>query len=242
MSRALYLLLGLVLWMDISGAATAQDAAYRGPMAYSNTGKPTKLPMPVNLESLPAHVREALLKVMQSPTITAVAPAEEFCASGDTYLWLLDHPDRVSLAWRRLNIGAVDICPADGGCFNWKDEQGSELTWKTISKNGEGRIWYAEGKVRPATLLPIVPVRAVAVLRHGTRKKEDDGNPVIKHQLEVFLQTDSKMAGLVLRMLGPAAPRMAEQGSEQLLLFFSGIARYVEKNPSKAAKLLAEKK
>jgi hypothetical protein len=146
------------------------------------------------------------------------------------------------MAWRRLNIGAVDICPLEGGRFVWKDDNGSELTWRTVSKNGEGRIWYAEGKVRAGALLPVVPVRAVAVLRHGAKKKEDDGNPLIRHQLEVFLQTDSRAANLVLRMLGPTAPRMAQQGAEQLLMFFSGIAKYIEKYPTKAPLLLSEKK
>jgi hypothetical protein len=45
-----------------------------------------------------------------------------------------------------------------------------------------------------------------------------------------------------MRLIGPAAPRMAQDGAEQMLLFFSGIARYVDRHPSKAKALLAEKK
>lgn len=235
MNRALYSLLGVVCWMGCVGTATAQESA------STHSSKQSKLALPVDLETLPAVVREALAKVMLAPTITAVAPADEFASSGEMYLWLLDHPDRVSLAWKRLNITAVDILPLDGGRFNWKDDQGSELTWRAISKTGEGRIWYAEGHVRPSALLPLVPVRAVAILRHGV-KKDEAGTPVICHQLEVFLQTDSKAANLVMKLLGPAAPRMAEQGAEQLLMFFSGIAKYVDKHPKKAPTLLAEKK
>jgi hypothetical protein len=236
MNRASSLPLGVLIWMGCLGFANGQEPASR-----TDLSRYSKIPLPVNVDSLQPFVREALANVMQSPTITAVSAADEFCSSGDMYLWLLDHPDRVSLAWRRWKIGAIDITPQEGGRFVWKDDQGSELTWRTVSKNGDGRIWYAEGKVRPAALFPIVPIKAVAILRHGVRKREE-GDPIIRHQVEVFLQTDSKAASIVLKMIGPTAPRMAEQGAEQMLLFFSGIAKYVEKNPSKAPSLLAERK
>ena len=42
-------------------------------------------------------------------------------------------------------------------------------------------------------------------------------------------------------MVGPAAPRMAEQGAEQLLLFFSGPARHLYKHPDEVPTLLAPK-
>jgi hypothetical protein len=230
MKCARTLLLGVTVW---AGCAL--------PVLGEERGTTSKLPLPVAVETLPPVVREALARVMQAPTLTAVAKPEEFCTTGEMYLWLLDHPDRVSLAWQRLKIGAVDICPLDGGRFRWQDDQGSELTWRAVAKSGEGRVWYAEGKVRPGSLLPLVPVRAVAILRHGV-KQNGDADPTVRHQVEVYLQTDSRTANIVLRMLGPAAPRMAEQGAEQLLVFFSGIARYVDKHPAKASALLAEKK
>jgi hypothetical protein len=247
MMRAYTLLLGVVVWMGWINIAAAQGPEVKRPTAsgeISPTGygsRPSKVPLPVDLETLPETTRDAIAKVMQQPTITAVAPMEEFHSTGPMYLWLLDHPDRVSFAWKRLKVGAIDIGALDGDRFNWRDDQGSDLTWKTVAKNGEGRIWYAEGKVRPAALLPLVPVRAVAVLRHGVTKNEQ-GDPMIRHQVEVFLQTDSKTANLVTRMIGPAAPRMAEQGAEQMMLFFSGIARYVDRYPARAKSLLAEKK
>ena len=43
-------------------------------------------------------------------------------------------------------------------------------------------------------------------------------------------------------MAGPAAPRMAEEGAEQLLFFFSGMARYLEKHPDQMAALLTPAK
>jgi hypothetical protein len=229
------MLVGVMLWMlSQSIVAPAQEPSARSiPRA--------KVALPVSLDSLPATTREPIEKVIQQPTISAVAPLEEFSSNGSMYLWLLDHPNRVSLAWQRLNIGAVDIYATKDGRFAWRDENGSELVWSTVAKSGEGRVWYAEGKVKPGFLLPMVPVKAVAVLRHGIRKN-DDGEPMIRHQVEVFLQTDSKAASLFAKMLGTAAPKMAEQGAEQLLLFFSGIARYVDRNPDKAEFLLGEKK
>ena len=42
--------------------------------------------------------------------------------------------------------------------------------------------------------------------------------------------------------MGSNAPKMAEQGAEQLLFFFSGVARYLHKNPDKLDATLGPKK
>ena len=68
--------------------------------------KAKKLPLPVALEDLPSTTRAALNKVMKSPTVTALCPAEEFVAHPDIYQWLLDHPDRTAAAWRKIGVDA----------------------------------------------------------------------------------------------------------------------------------------
>ncbi|QVL30924.1 hypothetical protein KIH39_18995 [Telmatocola sphagniphila] len=202
---------------------------------------PVKLPWPVELSAIPETHREAVTKVVQSPTLSALGSSEEFHSDFKSYLWMLDHPERVTLAWRRLGIAAVEIRRTKEGNFTWSDGQGSELVWTCVASNDEGRIWYAEGKARAGALCPVVPVKAVAVLRHKAIR-DSQGLSGVRHQTEIFLQTDSKAAVIVTRLLGPAAPRYAEQGAEQVLLFFSGIADYLAKHPEKGPSLLAEKK
>src|SRR5262245_17280946 len=198
------------------------------------------LPLPVPLESMPGVTRDALVKVIKDPTITAVSPADDFVAQPDMYQWLLDHPDRTAAAWRKLGIGAVEIKPLKDGRFYWKDDNGSELVWQTVARGPSGRVWYAEGRVKPGPFLPSFPVTAVAVLNHADKPK-DKGDATITHQIEVFLRTDSKAAALATRLLGDSAPKMAQEGSEQLLMFFSGMARYAHDKPEKAKAALAEK-
>jgi hypothetical protein len=197
----------------------------------------TKLPLPVALEAMPAPTRDALTKVMKDPTITAVSPPEEFVAQPDMYQWLLDHPDRTAGAWRKMGVAAVEIKPLKDGRFCWKDENGSELVWQNVAQGPTGRVWYAEGKVNPGPLFPTVSVTAVAVLTYADTPRST-GDAVIKHQIEVFLHTDSKTANLMTKILGDGAPRMAAQGSEQLLMFFSGVAKYAHDKPEKARSLL----
>ena len=62
---------------------------------------------PIAIDALPTEIRGKIAKVVQSPTMTAKGPAEEFPAN--FYEWLLDHPDRVALAWRRLGVPCVGI-------------------------------------------------------------------------------------------------------------------------------------
>jgi len=201
----------------------------------------SSLPMPVPLEDMPAVTRDALSKVMKAPTLTSVCPVEEFIAHPDTYQWLLDHPNRTAAAWRKLGVGAVEIRTLKDGRFFWKGEDGSQLVWQAVAKGPGGRVWYAEGQVKPASFLPMVPVTAVAVLAH-TETPRATGDCLIKHQVEVYLHTDNKAAALVTKMLGESAPRMAQQGSEQLLMFFSGIAKYAHDKPEKATNLFADTK
>jgi hypothetical protein len=54
--------------------------------------------------------------------------------------------------------------------------------------------------------------------------------------------SDSRAAHVILRVLGPAVPNVAEQAAGQLLDFFGGIAAYVQKHPTRADELLAPKK
>ena len=86
-----------------------------------------------------------------------------------------------------------------------------------------------------------MPVKAVAVLSRP-QKAMKDGVAAFSTTVQVYLQSDSKAATLALRVLGPTAPKLAEQGAEQFLEFFNGIAEYVQKNPTKADALLAPKK
>jgi hypothetical protein len=190
---------------------------------------------PVPLDGLPANLRESVAKVVRDPTLSAHGPPEEFV--GSAYEWLLDHPDRVATAWRRLGVPCVGITNKGDGRFTWSDGQGSDVAWVTAYSGPTMRIWFAEGQAKPGATLPIIPVKAVAVLRHSKRA-DDSGQVLVTHEVDVYLQTDSKAAALVARLLGPAAPRLAEQGASQLLLFFSAMAKHIDEHPDQVPTLM----
>src|SRR4051812_4869875 len=101
-------LAGLV-WVAIASAqAPVMPAEYAVPqqrMRLFSTPRPRTAPVP--LDVLPANLREQVARVVRDPTLSAHGPAEEF--AGATYDWLLDHPDRVAIAWRRLGVPCVGI-------------------------------------------------------------------------------------------------------------------------------------
>jgi|GEM_PF-1066912 len=193
------------------------------------------------LEHVAEGYRDAVAAVLKSPTMSVKAEEEEFFAEAKIYDWLVEHPDRASLAWQRLKVPCLEIVDQGKGIFKWTDDAGSELTWQTVGKYEHGTIWYATGKVKAGTLIPTVPVKAVAIL-HTPRGAEKDGVSTIKPSIRMHLLTDSKVASTVMRVVGPAAPKMAEQGAEQLMFFFSGLARYAHKKPEQVEVLLAPKK
>ena len=181
--------------------------------------------------------RDAVAAVVGRPTLTAAGGEAGFRARPELYDWLLDHPDRASAAWRRMGFPCVPIEARPGGWFRWQDDEGSTVDWKPVARFADGVVWYATGSIKRGTLLPAVPVTAVAVL-HAPRTPGEDGGPAtITPTLRVYMATDSRAAAAVLRLLGPAVPRMAEQGADQVLLFFSGPARYADRHPDEAADL-----
>src|SRR5206468_471677 len=112
-----------------------------------------------------------------------------------------------------------------------------DVAWHTVYRTDGLRVWYAEGKVRPGPVLPMFPVKALVVLRH-VETKGKDGGKVIQHQTDLFVQTDSKAAAAVTKVMGQTAPKLAEQGLGQLQLFFSGLSWYLEQHPDQAEALL----
>jgi hypothetical protein len=177
--------------------------------------------------------------VLEQPSLYAQGPAEIFPGRLDVYEWLLEHPDHAARAWRRLGAPCSEITDRGNGCFGWTDGHGSEVVWQCVLSGERQRVWFAEGKVRPALLMPMVPVQAVVVLRY-VGGQDRTGRAVLRHQADVFFQTDSKTAALVARMLGPSAPQLAEQCLSQLEMFFSALVWYCEQHPERTATLLGK--
>lgn len=198
-----------------------------------------RAPLAVPIDAVHPGFRDRVVRIVQQPTLVARAAPEEFVAG--IYDWLLEHPDRASLAWRRLGIPCAEITARPQGRFGWSDGQGTEVNWLAVCKTDTCRVWYAEGQAKGGPLMPVVPVKAVVVLHHPKTVAADGGARVV-HACDVYLHTDSKAAALTARMLGPALPRLAEQGAEQLLLFFSGLTRYFEDHPEDIETLLAARK
>jgi hypothetical protein len=198
-------------------------------------------PAPIRVvlsEVVEPKFREPVLAVARKPTLSTRGSGADLVTTPAVYDWLLAHPDRVALAWRRLKVPCVEIADTGNGMFTWADGEGSELAWQTVGRFPDGVIWYATGKVKPSVLTPSIPNRAVVVM-HAPRRPVKDGAVIVSPSLQAFFYTDSRATNVVLRMLGPTAPQIAEQGADQLLLFFSGIARYIQAHPEKADALLA---
>ena len=223
---------GVVFGFALGAFAVAQQPAMTAPMN----------PAPLTFGEVvhPAY-KDAVLKIVRQPTISTKYASDDVTCGREMYEWLLAHPDRVSLAWRRMKVGCVEIKDLGNGRFGWNDDQGSDLVWQSVGTFTDGVVWYATGKVKPSPVTPTVPVKAVVVMMHPS-KPLDGGAAVMQPVTQVYLQTDSKAANVVLKIIGPTAPKLAEQGADQLLYFFTGIARYLQKHPDRRDELLGPKK
>lgn len=221
---------GLILASQVVWASAANQLL---PALRKNEPSGKDLP----LEVLSPQHRELVKQVVDKPAFAAKGPHELVYCKPAHYRWFLDNPDKAVVAWTRLGAKCVTITSRGEQQFGWNDDQGSEVTWEAVHRGAELRLWYAEGKVRPGPALPLIPVKVVVVMRHKDLKHAD-GATLIQHQAELYIQTDSKTASLVARMLGPTSHRLAEQGLGQLQLFFSGLAWYLDRHPEHEAILL----
>ena len=235
-SRALGLLLGGALGVTAAAAPPGSS-----PAAMPAPPQAAPAPRMNLLDAVRPEFRDAVTKCMTKPTISTSALGEEVVCTVAVYEWLYDHPDRVALAWQRLKVPSIPIADLGGGKFGWTDEHGSEIVWQTVGTFTDGRVWYANGKVKASAAAPAIPVQGVVIVTHPKRV-ERDGVALYAPSVQAFMHSDSKAANLVLRVLGPSVPNVAEQAAGQLLDFFGGIAAYVQRNPTKAEELLGPKK
>jgi hypothetical protein len=221
-------------------AATGGDAAPPPPplaVAAEVPAPPTAAPRLNLMDVVRPEFHDGVTKCVRHPTVSTKSTGDEIVCTVAVYEWLFDHPDRVALAWQRLKVPTVAIADLGGGKFSWTDENGSEVIWQTVGKFPDGRVWYASGKVKPAAAGPSLPIQATFVVSHP-RKAEKDGVAVFVPSVQIYVHSDSKAAALALKVIGPAAPRLAEEAANQLLEFFGGIATVVQRYPGKAETLL----
>jgi hypothetical protein len=219
--------LGLVTCAFCVGAVRAEETVLQ-------RWTPARLPM----DDMPAALRDKVRQVVDHPTLYSHGPTETFPCDPAVYRWLLDHPDRAAAAWRKLGAQCVEITDRGHGRFGWTDGRDSDVHWDTAYQSDELRIWHAEGQVKAGPLVPTVPFEAVVVLRHVTAKDEK-GRTVVRQQADLILHTDSKSALVAARLLGPTAPKMAEQYVGQMEMFFSALPWYIHRHPERSEELLS---
>jgi hypothetical protein len=228
----------------LTSAATAAEPS--AGTAYPPTGETPRatidagaaFPMVrVPPEELPPAFRAGVTRVLEHPTLCTRGPAEAFRCRPDVYQWLLEHPDLAARLWRGLGAQCAAIESIGEGRFRWVDPQAGEIRWQTVQCTPRQRVWYAEGRVRPAPWLPATGVQAVVVLQYveGTDRA---GRPALRHQMDLMLHTDSRALALAARVLGASAPHAAAQYVGQLETFFGGLAWYLSEDPERARALL----
>ena len=215
----------------------AVGAAPAGGLLFKKPAPAASADAAIPFDDLGETQRALVRSVVDKPTLVGKGPVETFPCRPEHYYWFLDHPDRAVTAWRRIGAKCAAITPRGEGCFGWTDDQGSELVWRTVHNAKGIRIWFAEGKVRPAPLMALVPVKAVLVLHHAEGKTAE-GKVAIQHHSELFLLTESKSAAALTKLMGQSASKLAEQGLGQLQLFFAGVSWYIHRHPEQAEELL----
>lgn len=227
-----WLLTSLIALAALTAPARAEDrAAVLSPFA-------TPAPR-VPLESIDPAVRDKVASVMDKPTLASRSQPETFNTEHAMYRFLLEHPDQGVKLWRQLGAKVSNIDERPGKTYLWHDGQGSEVTWQIVYRAPGVHVWYAEGKVKPALLLPLQPFRAVAVLAY-TEGVDTNNLPAVRHQVHFSLKCEGRAIALAARVMGGSAPRLAEQYLGQLQMFYGGLAWYLYQDGERAKKMFKD--
>jgi hypothetical protein len=186
------------------------------------------------LEAVAPECRDRVRAVLEHPSLHAHGPVETFHCQPSMYHWLLDHPDRAVGGYQKLGVKCAAITDRGNGRFGWKDKQGSDIYWDTVLRDSSQRVWYAVGAGRAGSLK--IPLRAVVIL-YITEGHDREGRPAIRHEGELILHTDNRLAAQVMAVFGPHA---AEQYVGQIQTFFAALAWHLDRHPEKAKALLAK--
>jgi hypothetical protein len=234
---------GVCVWSLAAGLVPALGQQVKESRPLATSGNPVRsliYAQPVvPLDRLPEKVRDKARLVVERPTLSAQGPVEVFNCDPEMYAWLLDRPDKALRLWHLLGAKCTDIQNRGNGRFGYRDDLGSDVSWETVLADTRQRVWYAEGQVKPAVVLPAARLQALLVLDYveGT---DTQGRPAIKHQMHLILHTDSHAIALATRFLGASAPRIAEQYVGQIEMFFGALAWYLGEHPEHSRELFAQ--
>ena len=129
------------------------------------------------------------------------------------------------------------IVDRGAGRFGWTDEHGSDLQWETVYHSCDKPHLVRRGQGPPRAAVAAGPRQGRHRPCATLEQTGPNGAKTMQHQADMFLHTDSAGAALATKLLGAAAPKMAEQCVTQMQMFFGGLAWYVHRYPDRAAAL-----
>ena len=106
----------------LAHAASADAANSLLPLKKASAGMSANIPW----QELNERAQGLAQQMLEKPTVAAQGPSETFTCTPEQYYWLLDNPDRVVSAWRRLGAKCVSITRRGPGRFGYSDDMGSD--------------------------------------------------------------------------------------------------------------------
>ena len=158
---------------------------------------------PADYEKVPSEYREAVRTVTRFPTIHKVSPVSPFASSIHAYEFLLADLQLASKVARAAGISQYIVEKKSEG-LAVTDGEGMEGTLYQVYAAPGRRLYYAEGTYN-ARMLPELSGKGVMEI---TFHLTDDGK--VENRVEVWLKLDSKVFGLLGKMLFPIVGKLVK--------------------------------
>src|SRR5437588_4373237 len=112
-------------WLSAVAISLLGGAALAGDRLEVVAGKA------VPIEEVAPVYRGRVRQVLEHPTLANQGPGEFFTGDPELYAWLLDHPEKGVLAWKRLGAKCSEISAWSDGHFSCSDGR-SDIQWRTV--------------------------------------------------------------------------------------------------------------
>jgi hypothetical protein len=172
--------------------------------------------------------RARLEEVVGNAAVSTRMEGEPYVTRWNVFEYLLDHPAFATEVTRALKVARFRIWQTKDG-YSLDDGWGVKGDFFVVHAEPGRRIFYARGTYKQ-TVLPDIHGEAVLAIEYSFRP-DGGGGSLVATAITGHVALESRLLGLVARLLGPVAQRKADREARSLLKVFAKVSRAIEERP-----------
>ncbi|QDU94190.1 hypothetical protein [Lignipirellula cremea] len=225
--RSLYVIAGFVLFLGLQAAAQAATPE-EGDSSRASRDAATRL---IPYDQLTRDAQAKLNGVISRTTVFRRLPARTIDCDPDMYVFLVRYPEVIVSIWQLMQISSAEIKRTAPYAFTVNDGGGTVSGVELIYGRSDLHIYYADGYYDGPMLRRRMPGKCVMILSTGYNRGPD-GQPLVTHQMDVFLQLEQGGFEFMARTFFPLVAKNTDYNFIETSNFLAKVSEAAESNTS----------